>query len=334
MLFLYFIILLLIPPAISQDSERYEFEHPQMGTLFKIILYAPDEETAVAASDSAFQRIDELNGLLSDYLEESELNRLPVQTGDGRFVAVSDELFYVICKAQNLSRRTEGAFDITAGPFVGLWREMNQQDTPRLPDQTSLEKTGESVGFQHLEIDTAKREIALNVPNMRLDLGGIAKGYATDEALNVLRSFGLESALIDAGGDIRLGDAPPGKDGWQIAIPSHYTPDRQMQYLRFTLSNKAIATSGDLFQFVEIDGTRYSHIINPETGLGLTTQAMVTVIAPDGITADSYASALSVMGPEKGLQLIESTPDIAARFEYREKHTIKVSESDGIEDWY
>lgn len=324
---------ILLTYCQAQTLERFTFEHPQMGTLFKIILYAPDQELANEASDSAFARIDELNTILSDYLETSELNKLAKTSGTNRSVAVGDELFYVISEAQVVSQKTDGAFDVTIGPYVQLWREMNRQSEYgdiQLPDSSTLEKAGESVGFQYIELDTLGKKITLTQPEMQLDLGGIAKGYATDEALKVLQSFGIQSALVDAGGDITLGEAPPDRNGWQINIPTHVS-EEEMEYLSFNLSNRAIATSGDLFQFVEIDGERYSHIINTQTGLGLTNQSTVTVIAPNGITADSYASALSVLGPEKGTQLLNSTPEIKGRFEFRENGYFKVLESAGFD---
>lgn len=326
---------ILIFPSFTkaQEIQRYQFEHPQMGTLFKIILYAPDQAAARAAVDSAFQRIDALNAILSDYLPTSELNKLSAASGSGNFIPVSEELYRVIYEAQALSKQTDGAFDITIGAYVELWREMNrrpQKSGIRLPDPSTLKEAGKSVGFQQIRLDTMEKRVALMQPGIRLDLGGIAKGYAADETLKVLQSFGIETALVDAGGDITAGEAPPGKVGWTITIP-YQTGDDKMNTITYTLSNRAIATSGDLFQYVEIDGERYSHIINPHTGLGLTNRSMVTVVAPDGITADSYASALSVLGPETGIDFIESRPEIVARFVYRENGTFKILESSGFE---
>lgn len=309
---------LMLPSCTSQDLERFTFDHLQMGTTFKIILYAPDQEIAQEAADSAFKKIDELNFILSDYLENSELNNLARTSGMDSAMVAGDELFFVISEAQTVSQKTEGAFDITIGPYVQLWREMNRQSEygeVELPDSSVLQKASVSVGFQHIELDSVEKTITLNQPNMRLDLGGIAKGYAADEALKVLESFNISSALVDAGGDITTGNAPPNRDGWHVTIPVQ-TPEGEMSFDTFSLANQAIASSGDLFQFVEIDGVRYSHIINPKTGLGLTDQSMVTVIAKNGITADSYASALSVIGAEKGSQFLSSEPNLLARFVY------------------
>jgi len=145
---------------------------------------------------------------------------------------------------------------------------------------------------------------------MRLDLGGIAKGYAADEALRVLRKSGINRALVDAGGDIALGNPPPEKPGWRIGIAPLEADGPPSQVL--LLSRVAVATSGDTWQYVQIGSRRYSHLVDPRTGLGLTDHSSVTVIAPEGITADGLASAVSVLGPEKGLKLVEATPGTAA----------------------
>jgi thiamine biosynthesis lipoprotein len=140
---------------------------------------------------------------------------------------------------------------------------------------------------------------------MRLDLGGIAKGYAVDEAMDVLRAGGIQSALVSGGGDMAVSDAPPGAKGWRIELaPLDVTNAPAAQFV--LLKNAALATSGDVFQHVEIDGVRYSHIVNPKTGLGLTDHSLVVVIATNCATADALSTAVSVLGPEKGLKLAEA----------------------------
>src|SRR5699024_10751995 len=244
------------------------------------------------------------------------LNRLSEQSGSPEFFQVDSTLFRVISKAQAVAGETGGAFDITVGPFVKLWRNIRRAETPELPSDRQLRRIRKRVGFWHLKIDSSSTAIALTRPRMQLDLGGIAKGYTADQILQVLQNFGIRSALIDAGGDIRLGDPPPGKESWKIRIPGH-AEKGQRRWITLGLANCAIATSGDLFQYVRIDGERYSHIINPRTGLGLTDQLMVTIVAPNGITADSYASAASVMGTADAVSFIESKPDFALRIEYK-----------------
>lgn len=297
--------------SLAQQVQRYEYSSRHMGTLFRVVLYAPSDSIARTAATAAFNRIDTLNSILSDYISKSELSRLSRFSGKDTAVYVSSPLFQVLHKAREVSMETDGAFDITVGPYVQLWRSMQKESDPRLPTPRELKKAGQKVGYRHLRLNQHNQTVRLTKAGMQLDLGGIAKGYALDEALLVLQKYGIEAALIDGGGDIAVGKAPLGKRGWSIEVQT-YPEAGSTERLTLVLANKAVATSGDLYQHIEIDGTRYSHIIDPRTGLGLTEQSQVTVVAPDGITADSYASALSVLDPQKGLQLIESLPGLAA----------------------
>ncbi|SHG46879.1 thiamine biosynthesis lipoprotein [Fodinibius roseus] len=306
------------PDAAAQDTMRYEFTERKMGTTFKITFYAGDDSIARAASEQAFRHVDKLNGILSDYEPESNVNKLSARSGSRRFFPVHPALFRVISKAQEVSRETDGAFDVTAGPFVKLWREIRRSDSPELPSAKQLCTYRKRVGYQHVKLDSSATAVALTRPGMQLDFGGIAKGYAADEILRILRTFDIRSVLVDAGGDIRLGDPPPGKKGWIIRIPAHNEKGRR-HWTTLQLANRAVATSGDLFQHIDIDGKRYSHIIDPQTGLGLTNQSMVTIIAPDGITADSYASAVSVLGADRGISFIASKTGCALRTEFKKK---------------
>jgi thiamine biosynthesis lipoprotein len=293
-----------------------------MGTTFRLVFYAGDDSLAKKAASHAFKKVENLNAILSDYERDSELNILSRNSGSGEWYPVSASLFAMLKKAQHVSRLTNGAFDITVGPYVQLWRKLQRAYNPRLPAPDTLKKLSLAVGFRHIDIDKKNQSVRLSQPHMQLDPGGIAKGFAADEALKMLYSHGIRPALVDAGGDIVLGDAPPGKKGWNITFQSQKA-DGKMESIYLTLANKAIATSGDLFQYTEIDGKRYSHIINPATGLGLTNQSTVTVIAPDGITADSYASAVSVLGPRKGIAFLENQAEISGFVEYHSGDSLK-----------
>jgi len=281
-----------------------------MGTTFRIVLHAADESTARKAADAAFARVKELDDCMSDYKQSSELMRLckHFATEIGEPVRVSDDLFQVLSKADELSRKSDGAFDVTVGPVVQLWRLARR--TQELPDPKEFAAARARVGYAKVKLDPAKRTALLTTPGMLLDLGGIAKGYAADQALKLLRDkFGITSALVAASGDIACGDAPPGKDAWVIDI----APISKSQRPRtLHLANAAVSTSGDLEQFVVIGGVRYSHVLDPRTGLGLTGRRSVTVIAPNGITADSMTKAVSVLDREKALRLVEDTPGAAA----------------------
>lgn len=314
---------ILAAPPDESALTRFEYSRVEMAVPVKMVLYAADEATAAAAADAAFARIRQLNGILSDYDPESELRRLCDSGGEGKAVGVGEELWYVLTRAQDLSERSGGAFDVTVGPVVRLWRRARRRH--EMPSAERLEAARELVGYGLVRLDPKQLAVELAKPGMRLDLGGIAKGYAADEALAVLRERGVGRALIDAGGDIRLGDPPPDKRGWLIGMAPLERDARPSRYL--WLSKVAIATSGDTWQYVEIGGRRYSHLVDPRTGLGLTDHSSVTVIAPDCITADSLASAASVLGPKRGLKLIDDTPDAAALIVRAPKDTVEVHES-------
>jgi thiamine biosynthesis lipoprotein len=281
--------------------ERFEFSEPQMGVPFRVVFYAPDPATATNAARAVFARIRALNDVLSDYEFDSELSRLSRTAGRGETVPVSAELWTVLHRAQDLAQRTGGAFDITVGPCVSVWRRARRDR--EMPTPARLAAARAATGWQQLELDAAAHTARLEVPRMRLDLGGIAKGYAADEGLKVLAGHGITRALISGGGDLAVSAPPPGQPGWRIELPPLDAPGAPARSRFVRLQQAALATSGDVFQYVEIDGVRYSHIVDPRTGLGLTNRSLVTVIAPDGLTADSLSTAISVLGPEHGRRL-------------------------------
>jgi FAD:protein FMN transferase len=294
-----------------QTSRRFTFSEPHMGTIFRIVLYAPDATTAAKASRVAFDRIAALDDTMSDYKPDSELMRL-CQAGGGPPVKVSEDLFQVLAAAQELSARSDGAFDITVGPVVRLWRRARRRH--ELPDSNRLAQARALVGYHNLVLDPKQCTAQLLKPGMMLDLGGIAKGYAADQALNLLKRDGITSALVAAAGDIACSRPPPGRESWRIEIaspaPSTKSGDKSPHYL--LLHDAAVSTSGDAEQHLDLGGQRYSHIINPATGMPLTGRRSVTVVARRGITADSYAVAVCVLGPERGLKLVDSTDGTAA----------------------
>lgn len=298
---------LLLPLLLNAaGGERFERAQPHMGTLFRITLYADSEPAATQAFEAAFARVAELDAILSDYKDDSEAMRL-CRTANTAPVRVSEELFTVLAAARQLSEQTGGAFDVTLGPVIRLWRKH------RVPASEELAAASPRCGYRNVVLDPANRTVYLRRPDMLLDFGAIAKGYAADEALRILRIHGITRALVAASGDLAIGDAPPGQSGWRVGIDSFRSPARQ--YTRIlTLRNIAVSTSGDTEQFVESGGNRYSHIVDPHTNLGLTRRIGVSVVARRGIDADSLATALSVLGVERGLRLIDRRSDAAALF--------------------
>jgi thiamine biosynthesis lipoprotein len=289
-------------PAAPSTQTRFEFSEPHMGTLFRIVLYAPSAGTAATASRAAFDRVAALDDIMSDYRADSELMRMCRQAG-GPPVKVSGDLFRVLVAAQNIAARSDGAFDVTVGPVVRLWRAARRSH--HLPDAQRLAEAESHVGYQRIRLDPEMQTVQLLERGMLLDLGGIAKGYAADAALAVLRQGGINCALVAGGGDIALGDPPPGKEGWSIGIASLDSPPSAAQRC-VLLRNAAISTSGDAEQHVEIAGLRYSHIVDPKTGQALTGRRSATLIAPNCTTSDALATAVCVLGPKRGAALIES----------------------------
>lgn len=292
----------------EEALQRFAFEKAEMGLPFRITLYAPDEKTAKAAADAAFERIAQLNSVLSDYDPDSEISRLS-RTHD-REVAVTTDLWNVLERAQSMSERSDGAFDVTVGPLVNLWRRARRKK--ELPSKELIEEMRARVGWKSLELKSETRSAKLLKLEMRLDCGSIGKAYAVDAALKVLRDRGITRALVGGSGDMAASDPPPGQEGWKIEAAPLDVPGAPKSEV-VLLKNSAIATSGDLFQHVEIDGVRYSHIVNPHTGLGLTDHSLVTILAPDCATANSLSTTVSVLGPERGMKLIEDTPGVAGR---------------------
>ena len=300
-------LVLCVSQAVAEE-QRFESSQEQMGVLFNIVLYAEDKVTATKATDAAFARVKQLNDILSDFDPDSELSQLSLASPTKAPVVVGDDLWCVLSRAEEVSRRSDGAFDVTVGPLTRLWRRARRQK--KLPTDERLAEARAAVGHQHVQLCKEEHSVGLAKPDMRLDLGGIAKGYAADEALKTLRSFGVMRALVDASGDIALGDPPPKMTGWKIAVAPLEADAPPSRFL--LLHNCAIATSGDAWQYVEVDGRRFSHIVDPHTGIGLTKRSSVTVVAPNCMTADAFASAVSVLGVEKGLALTESEAGVAA----------------------
>ena len=295
--------------VLRADSSllRFEFRQPHMGTMVRVVLYSRDEDVAREHARRAFARIAELDARLTDYGDTSELLELSRAAG-GAPRKVSEDLFCVLEVAHRLSERTGGAFDVTIGPVSTLWRRARIDKQP--PPAAALAEAQRLVGYRDMQLDAKARTVRLARRGMQLDLGGIGKGFAADEALKVLRESGARPALVSLGGDIVTGDPPPGKAGWQIAIGPLGKAAVESRVIR----NSAVSTSGDAEQFLEHEGQRLSHVLDPLTGRPKIGRKGVTVIAADGMTADALSTAVGVMGVERGLALVDDTPHAAALY--------------------
>ena len=303
-----FFIFYGVPVCQGEDLQRFEYSQPHMGTTFRFVLYASDQATADRAAQAGFLRVAALNRIMSDYLDSSELQQLCA-----RFekkiadpVPVSRDLFFILKRSIEVSKLSDGAFDVSIRPLVLQWR--NARRTQRLPKSDEITSAQKLVGWQKIRLDEKNRSVQLTVPGMQLDLGGIAKGYSADEVLKVFTESGISSALVAAGGDIAVSHAPPGRPGWKIEIaPLPGSKKKRLVLLR----DAAISTSGDAEQFVVINGVRYSHLVDPFTGMGLTGRRSVTVIARHGINADSMTKVASILPPKRAIEIFDSQPDLA-----------------------
>lgn len=300
--------------ATAGELRRFEYTERHMGVDFKLTFYCEGKEAADKAGAAAFARVAQLNKLFSDWDSDSELMQLCIMAEAGKPQPVSSELMEVLLAAQKVSEQSGGAFDVTVGRIVRQWRRARLQK--ELPSQENLREALELTGYQLLELDAENKTITFQKAGLRLDLGGIAKGYAGDEVLKVLRKHGITRVLVAASGDIVAGDPPPGRKGWSVAIGSLNDPNGKPE-LFLEVANRGVSTAGDAYQFVEINGVRYSHIVDPKTGMGLTSHSSTTVIAPSGMQADALDSAVSVMGPIKGLEMINKLMGIECLVVYR-----------------
>ncbi len=292
-------------PAAAQSVERRDYHERHMGVDVHLTLYGGQEEVANHAARTAYARVAELNGIFSDYDSDSEAMRLCHENPAGAARPVSADLFTVLEDARSLSRRSQGAFDVTIGPVSKLWRRSRRKQ--ELPAAELLAAARHRVDWRLVQLDEQSRTVTLQRDDLQLDFGGIVKGYAAEAARQILKTAGFPQAMVALEGDISVGDAPPGTDGWKIGIaPLEHPAGRPSRWL--LLKNASVSTSGDAFQYVEIDGVRYSHIVDPRTGLGLTQRSSVTVIAAHGDMADGLATTASILGPKAGLKFIAETP--------------------------
>lgn len=286
-----------------QRPRPFEFRQVHMGLPVRILLYAPTERRAEIAAEAAYARIAALDAVMSDHRDDSELRRLEATAGE--WTPVSPDLLEVLTTAVSIARATNGAFDPTVGPLVALWRKA--RETRQMPAGSDIEAARALVGWKLLEVDRQRGMVRLAKRGMRLDLGGVAKGYILEQALMTLRAEGLGRALVESGGDIVVGSGPPGEAGWRIDVP-----DASSDFERRAreLTNAAIATSGADAQFVELHGVRYSHVVDPRSGIGVTHDVTARVMADEGAIADALATALSVAGPDGVQPILAAYPDV------------------------
>lgn len=310
--------MLAIAACAGAPPSRHEYEHGAMGTTFRIVLYAADPARADRAAAAAFARIDALESVLSDWNAASELCRAAAAAAaaPGHPIALGDDLVRVLARSQAIAAATDGAFDPTLGRCTQLWRRARRRG--ELPEAAALAEALAMTGHRHVTIDAEQRTLTAGRAGIAFDLGAIAKGDALDQALAVLRDHGLPRAIVDGGGDVLAGAPPPEGSGWIVGLAELSADATEIAPIRHAvaLAHGALATSGDSWRALEIDGVRYSHILDPRSGIGLTERRLVTAIAADGATADALATALSVGGPDRAAAWLAHFPGAGARIEW------------------
>lgn len=313
----------------SDGLKRFESSQVAMGTTVVVVLYAPDEETANRAFAAAFKRIAFLDKIMTDYDSDSELMRLCSKSPTTAPLPVSRDICEVLSFAQDVSERSDGAFDVTVGPLTRQWRRARRRE--EMPDPQLLAESLKAVGYKNLVVHKQESTVELLKPNMRIDLGGIAQGYAADVAMEELQKIGINRALVNVSGEILGWDPPPDSDAWTVGIAPLEPNQPPSHFVR--LVHNAVATSGDAWQFAVINGRRYSHVLDPHTGIGLTVHCGVSVVAPTAMAADALSTAVGVLGVERGLALIEKMPDTAALIVRQEDGRVTVHESSKLDKY-
>ena len=285
-----------------------------MGTFAKVIAVAADSNTAKGCIEAAFAEIEKIDNLMSKYKNDSEISELN-RDGFGRAVKVSKSTYEVLKKSVKFSKLSGGAFDVTVGPLMDLWHSAEEKNT--LPTDTEMQQARSKVGYDKLILDANEESIRFAAEGMKVDLGGIAKGYAIDKAAEAMRKGGALGGMIDIGGEIICFGLPPaGQNKWRIGLQdpkkAKESFDTGTSLLVLNLTDTAVATSGHYRRFVIIGGNKYSHIVDPESGRSSENLTSVTIICPSATDADALATAAAVMGKEKGLALIEQMPGVEA----------------------
>ena len=298
------VLLLYSIPLYSQvEWKRFSFTESKMGSPLSLVIYEQNAGRAQATAVDAYALVDSLVEIYSDYIDSSELNKLSRSSGTGKWVRVSPALFDILLTARKAYRMSEGSFDITTGPLVKRWRIARREKA--LPNSSELVELQKKTGFNKIRIRRCRKQVKLTAPGMQLDLGGIAQGYIADKVLQRIRDRGAFAALVDVSGDIVVFGIPPGREGWVIGINVPEAIDEIAATVM--LQKGSVSTSGDVYQFLEIDGRRYSHIVDPRTGYGLSNQRNVTIIARDALTADWLTTACSILPLEDAERLARKT---------------------------
>ncbi len=292
-------------PSEPTSTDRvFERTQPLMGTNFEIQVVHDDAAKAAEAIDAAFEEIERVESLISEWRDDSELTAVNRRGAEGP-VEVGEELFEVVHRGIELSARTDGAFDLTFASCGHLWSMSKRQ----VPSKREIDDCLPHIDYRQVELREDDRSIALPDDDTEIGLGAIGKGYGVDRGAEVLSKHHIDDFVVDGGGDLRVEGSSIGRP-WSVGIA--HPRDAQRLLGEVTLSEGAVVTSGDYERYFEADGQRYHHIIDPETGFPATTSTSVTVIADDATTADALATGLFVLGAADGIELADELDGVEA----------------------
>jgi thiamine biosynthesis lipoprotein len=298
----------LSSPCGATPDSLYHEARPAMGTTVEVFLYAPNSGRAAELLEAAFEEIERVEAALSNYRPSSELSRINAAAAAAP-ITTDPEVFGLIERALDHSRRTEGAFDVTVGPLVKAWGFF--RGTGHYPSDDELADARARSGWMHVDLDETTRSVRFLTPGLELDLGGIGKGWALDCAAETLRRHGVSAALLGAGQSSYYAiGAPPGAGGWPIRVTDPQDTTRTLSTA--LLRDQALSTSGSGEQWFELGRRRYSHIIDPRTGHPVSGMVQVTLTAPTATDSDALSTAMFVLGPERAAELLREMSGTAA----------------------
>ena len=305
------VLAFLWPVAVrARPAHTIDYDSRVMGTVVNLTIWSDDEGNAAEAANAVFEEFRRIDRLMSSWRPDSEVSAINANAGI-RPVTVDEEVLNVIEQAQQTSSRTDGAFDITVGAFRGLWK-FDQDMDGSIPDGREVAVHAALVNYRDVILDPKRHTVMLRRQRMRITLGGVAKGYAVDRAVAILRHRGFSDFVIHAGGDVyaagRHGDRP-----WHVGIRDPRGVADSI-FATAEIDDATFSTSGDYERGFVRNGVRYHHIIDPATGRPATRSRSVTVRAADAITADMWSTALFILGPDQGLALVKKMPNLDAVF--------------------
>ena len=309
--------------TLAAPDREIKRAHSTMGTLVQIITYTDQEAQAVRAIDEAFGEFDRLDKLMTTWTPDSEVSRINTAAGTKPGVPISADTLAVLQKAAWGARVTHGAFDITVGAFKGLWK-FDQDKDGSLPTPTSVKEQRRLVNWRDVLVDPRAQTARLRRDGQAITLGGIAKGYATDRAVAILRQHGLVDFIVQAGGDMFV-SGKKGERRWVVGVRDPRSEWRGEFFAFVEVEDRTFSTSGDYERFVLADGKRYHHILDPKTGYPAVLSRSVTVMAKDALTADVLSTGLFILGHERGMKIVQSLPDVEAVL-VDDKHQVHVAQ--------